>query len=701
MKECPKSKQRNGNKGNRAESSSVAPPYRVASRLATSRAGREGNHFYVIASCREQEDSPDVVTGMVQVFNFDVIPEQLSKPFNVSTVIGESILAERVYRDCSISVNHKSTTADLVELDMVDFDVILDCRARVVKFQFPSEPVIKWKSSSAVPMGHFFGTLRQKNDLPGVSPEIDFGIDIIPDTRPISILPYRMAPAELKELKEQLKDLLDKDLRSGYHQIKVRECEIPKTAFRTRYGHYEFLVISFGLTNALAAFMDLMNREDHASHLRIVLQTLKDNELYVMFSKCEFWLESMAFLGHIVSREGIKVDTHKIKKVHRGVLVYFVSFHQIDLENCEIQWPEACEKSFQELKKRLTTALVLTLAEGTQGFVVYCDASRVGLGCVLMQNGKVIAYASKQLKVHEKNYPTHDLELAAIVFMLKIWHHYLYGVHVDVFTDHKSLQYVLSMGSTTYFEEGKKELARDVHRLARLGVRLMDSIDGGVVANVHKQKVMAFEQWGDGVLTYQGRLCVQRMDELQERIMEEAHSSRYSIHLGSTKMYCDLREVYCWNSMKKGIAEYPIGWFEVGEARLIGPDLVHQDMEKVKIIQERLKIEQSRQKSYTDVRRRELEFEVDDWVYLKVSPMKGVMRFGKKGKLSPSYIGPYRISKTIGKKCMGDPSLIITTEDIGIKDRLSYEEILVQILDRQVRKLRTKEVASVKVLWRN
>ncbi|WMV07964.1 hypothetical protein MTR67_001349 [Solanum verrucosum] len=169
----------------------------------------------------------------------------------------------------------------------------------------------------------------------------------------------------------------------------------------------------------------------------------------------------------------------------------------------------------------------------------------------------------------------------------------------------------------------------------------------------------------------------------------------------------------------------PIGWFEVGEAQLIGLDLVHQAMEKVKVIQERLKTAQSRQKSYTDVRRRALEFEVDDWVYLKVSPMKGVMRFGKKGKLSPRYIGPYRIAKRIGnvayelelpqelaaahpvfhisklKKCIGDPSLILPTESIKIKDNLSYEEVPVQILDRQVRRLRTKDVASVKVLWRN
>ena len=155
----------------------------------------------------------------------------------------------------------------------------------------------------------------------------------------------------------------------------------------------------------------------------------------------------------------------------------------------------------------------MTLPEGSYGYVIYCDASRVGLGCVLMQRDKVISYSSRKLKVHEKNYATHDLELAAVVFALKIWRHYLYGVHVDVFTDHKSLQYVftqkefnfyqrrwleflkdydmsmhyhpgkvnvvaddlsrLSMGSVAHLEEERKELVKYAHRLARLGVRLM------------------------------------------------------------------------------------------------------------------------------------------------------------------------------------------------------------------------------------
>jgi len=169
----------------------------------------------------------------------------------------------------------------------------------------------------------------------------------------------------------------------------------------------------------------------------------------------------------------------------------------------------------------------------------------------------------------------------------------------------------------------------------------------------------------------------------------------------------------------------PIGWFEKGETALFGPDLVHQAMEKVKVIQQRLETAQSRHKSYADVRRRGLEFSIGDWVFLKVSPMKGVMRFGKKGKLSPRYIGPYKIIRRVGQvayelelpqelssvhpvfhvsmlqKCIGDPSHITPTEDVQVTGDLTYEEVPIAILDRQVKKLRNKEIASVKVLWRN
>nr|GEX70383.1 retrotransposon protein, putative, Ty3-gypsy subclass [Tanacetum cinerariifolium] len=168
------------------------------------------------------------------------------------------------------------------------------------------------------------------------------------------------------------------------------------------------------------------SKEEHEDHLRTVLQILRQEKLYSKFYKCEFWLSSVAFLGHIVSAEGITMDPAKVEAITK--------------------WPrptsvtEEREKSFEELKQRLVSEPVLTLPSSSSGFQIYNDASKKGLGCVLMQHGKVIAYASRQLKPYEVNYPTHDLELAAVVFALKIWRHYLYGESCDVFTDHKSLK---------------------------------------------------------------------------------------------------------------------------------------------------------------------------------------------------------------------------------------------------------------------
>jgi hypothetical protein len=247
----------------------------------------------------------------------------------------------------------------------------------------------------------------------------------------------------------------------------------------------------FGLTNAPAVFMDLMNRvchpyldkfvivfiddiliysrskKEHEQHLRTILQLLRDEKLYAKFSKCEFWLRQVQFLGHVVNEEGINVDPAKIEAVKRweapktptevrsflGLAGYYRRFienfskialplTQLTQKTREFVWGEPQEQAFQLLKEKLCNAPVLSLPDGTEDFVVYCDASHQGLGCVLMQRGKVIAYASRQLKIHEKNYTTHDLELGAVIFALKIWRHYLYGTKCTVYTDHKSLQHV-------------------------------------------------------------------------------------------------------------------------------------------------------------------------------------------------------------------------------------------------------------------
>ncbi|WVZ89848.1 hypothetical protein U9M48_036201 [Paspalum notatum var. saurae] len=252
------------------------------------------------------------------------------------------------------------------------------------------------------------------------------------------------------------------DLRSGYYRIKIREEDIPKTAFSTRYGLYEYLVMSFGLTNAPAFFMYMMNsvfmneldkfvvvfiddiliysknEKEHEEHLRVVLTRLREHKLYAKFSKCAFWLKEVGFLGHILSEKGVAVDPSKVKDVLNwkqpetvteiqsflGLAGYYRRFIKdfskiakpmtsLTKKNAKFMWGPKCEEGFRELKKLLTTAPVLAQPDVTKPFDVYCDASGQGLGCVLMQEGRVIAYASRQLRKHETNYPTHDPELAA------------------------------------------------------------------------------------------------------------------------------------------------------------------------------------------------------------------------------------------------------------------------------------------------
>ncbi|GKD46288.1 putative reverse transcriptase domain-containing protein [Tanacetum coccineum] len=266
------------------------------------------------------------------------------------------------------------------------------------------------------------------------------------------------------------------NLRSGYHQLRVREQDIPKTAFRSRYGHYEFQVMPFGLTNAPA----------HEEHLKAILELLKKEKLYAKFSKCEFWIPKVQFLGHVIDSRGIHVDPAKIESIKDwaspktpteirqflGLAGYYRRFIEgfskiaksmtkLTQKGIKFDWGEKEENAFQLIKQKLCSAPILALPEGSEDFVVYCDASHKGLGVVLMQREKVIAYASRQLKIHEKNYTTHDLELGSVVFALKIWRHYLYGTKCTVFTDHKSLQHILDQKELNMRQRRWLELLSD------------------------------------------------------------------------------------------------------------------------------------------------------------------------------------------------------------------------------------------------
>ncbi|GJR09538.1 reverse transcriptase domain-containing protein [Tanacetum coccineum] len=342
------------------------------------------------------------------------------------------------------------------------------------------------------------------------------------------------------------------DLESGYHQLRVYEDDIPKTAFKTRYGHFEFTVMPFGLTNAPKIFIDLMNRVCWPYLDKFVIVFIDD---ILINSKTQ----EEHFLGHRVNGNGIHVDPSKIKDVK--------NWKAPRTPTETFDWGEEQELIFQTLKDKLCNALVLALPDGPEDFVVYCKASRIGLGCVLMQRGKVIAYASRQLKIHEKNYTTHDLELGAAVFALKIWRHYLYGKKSVIYTDHKSLQHIFSQKELNMRQRRWIELFSDYdceirYNPGKANTSIKDRILAAQKGAVDEFAVLQkgldemIKQRSDGTLYYLDRIWVPLKGEVRTLIMDEAHKSKYSVHPRADKMYYDLRDRYWWPGMKKDIAEY-------------------------------------------------------------------------------------------------------------------------------------------------
>ncbi|GJY62441.1 uncharacterized protein Tco_0463098 [Tanacetum coccineum] len=261
-------------------------------------------------------------------------------------------------------------------------------------------------------------------DLPGLPPTrgVEFQIDLIPGATHVAKAPYRLAPSEMKEIMSQLQELLDK----GF----IRPSSSPWGALvlfvKKKYGSMRIPYLD---KSVIVFIEDILvysrSVDDHKRHLREVLETLCKEKLYAKFYKCEFWLREVQFLGHVVGKDGIKVDPAKIESIKKRFIKDFskiaTPLTKLTRKSEVFTWTEKQENVFQWLKDCLCEAPILSLLEGNEDFVVYSDASYSGLGCVLMQRGKVIAYASRQLKDVEKNYPIHDLELAAVIFALKLW----------------------------------------------------------------------------------------------------------------------------------------------------------------------------------------------------------------------------------------------------------------------------------------
>nr|GFA95774.1 putative reverse transcriptase domain-containing protein [Tanacetum cinerariifolium] len=331
-------------------------------------------------------------------------------------------------------------------------------------------------------------------DLSGHSPirPVEFQIDLVPAAL-VARAPYRLAPSEMKELAEQLKELSDK----GFIRPSSSPWGAPVLFVKKKDGSFrmcidyrelnKLTVMPFGLTNAPAVFMDLMNRVCKPYLDKFVIVFIDDILIYSKDEKeHEEHLKTILELLKKEEFQGIHVDPAKIESVKDwtspkspteirqflGLAGYYRRFIEgfskiakpmtkLTQKKVKFEWGDKQEAAFQLLKQKLCSAPILALPEGCEDFIVYCDASNKGLGAVLMQREKVISYASRQLKIHEKNYTTHDLELGAVVFALKIWRHYLYGTKCTVFTDHKSLQHILDQKELNMRQRRWLELLSD------------------------------------------------------------------------------------------------------------------------------------------------------------------------------------------------------------------------------------------------
>ncbi|WVZ76592.1 hypothetical protein U9M48_024557 [Paspalum notatum var. saurae] len=661
------------------------------------------------------------------------------------------------------------------------------------------------------------------DELPGMPPDRDVEFELLPGTAPIAKRQYRVPPKEQELIKENIDELLGKgfirpssspwafpvlfvdkkdgsrrmcvdyralndvtiknkyplpriddlfDQLQGYHQMKIRPSNIPKTAFITRFGLYEYTVMSFGLTNAPTYFMNLMNKvfmeyldkfvvvfiddiliysktdEEHEEHLRLVLQKLREHKLYAKLSKCEFWLDQVPFLGHIVSKGGIMVDPSKISSVMdwkvpqvvkevRGFLGlagyyrrFIESFFKIAKSMTSLlekgvpfTWTKERQATFDELKKRLTTAPVLILPDLTKSFTVYCDASKEGWGCVLMREGKVIAYASRQLRKHEVNYPTHDLELAAVEIREQIkvgkaphfredeqgtvWYkNRIYVPDVDsikklILSEAHDTAYSIHPGSTKMYHDLKErfwwygmkravveyvaacllqplkiperkweEISMDfivelpstqkgynsiwvvVDRLTKVAhfIPVNTTYSGARLAELYISRIVCLHGVPKQIISDRGsqftsRFWEQLHDSLDSKLRFNGQTERTNQILEDMLRACAIQygtscdkslpyAEFSYNnsyqaSLKKSPFEAlygrrcrtPLFWNQTGEKQVFGPDLIRDAEQQIKTVRENLRVAQSRQKSYADVRRRDLTFKVDDFVYLKVSSM--------------------------------------------------------------------------------
>ncbi|XP_048440603.1 uncharacterized protein LOC108868533 [Pyrus x bretschneideri] len=422
-------------------------------------------------------------------------------------------------------------------------------------------------------------------------------------------------------------------------------------------------------------------------------------------------------------------------------------------KDVKFEWDDNIQQSFQQLKYCLTYAPVLALPDDSGDFEIYSDASLNGLGYVLIQHGRVIAYALQQLKPHKMNYSTHDLELASIIFALKIWRHYLYGEKYKIFTDHKSIQYLFTQRDLNLRQRRWIELLSDydcmieyhsghanvvasaLSRKSQGQINALYTSHIPLLADLRSTGVnLGVENREDALLA---SFQIDRQSGRTIQTLEDMLRSSVLQFGDAWYQWLDLMEFAYNNSYHSSIGmspfeglygkscRMPLCWSEVGERVLVGPKMVEETTQNIYVIKFNLKAAQDRQKSLADKHATDRVYKVGDWVFLKLSPRKGVVQFGKKGKLSPRYIEPYQITERVGevvyrlglppelskvhyvfhvsmlRHYVSDPSHVIPSQPLEINLDLTYDKEPVKNLDWKDKVLRNKIVHLVKFFWRN
>ncbi|GJX75156.1 putative reverse transcriptase domain-containing protein [Tanacetum coccineum] len=827
-----------------------------------------GRAFNVNVNAVEALQDPKVVTGTFSLndhfatilfdsgtdFSFisiefapllNVKPSIVNPGYVIEVADGKKVKVDRIIRDCKPELGNSLFGINLIPLGHGCFDVIVGmvwlsqnkavivCHEKVVEIPLEGSGILRVQGERT--LGAAKALMNAKVDEPklsdisvvqnfvdvfpedllGLPPQrqVELRIDLVPGVTSVAKSLYRLAPLEMQELSGQLQELQDKGFIRPSHSpwgAQVLFVKKKDGSFRMCIDYRELNKLTvknqYPLPRIDESFDQLQDdiliysktKEDHEVHLRLVLELLRKEKLYAKFSKCEFWLQEVNLFGHVVNQSVIHVDPGKIEAVKN--------------------W------------KAPTTSSEIRSFFGLAG-------------CVLMQRNKVIAYSSRQLKIHEKSYTTHDLELGAVVFALKTWRHYLYGTKSVIYTNHKSLQHIFDQKELNTrqrrwielfsdyeceirYHPGKANVVADalsrkewvkpkcVRAMAipiQFGLKGMILAAQGMKRDIATYvsecltcaKVKAEHQRPSGLLQQPEipewkweNITIDFITKLPrtrsghdaiwvvvDRLTKSAHflairkdysteklarlytdeivtrhgvpvsiisdrDARFTSPLWQTFQKAlgtrlDMSTAY--HSQTYGQTEFsynnryhtsircapfealygrkcrsPVLWAKIGEGSLIGPELVQETTDKVMVIKEKLKAARDRQKSYVDNRRKPLEFEVRDRVMLKVSPWKGVVHFGKKGKLALRYVGPFETLKRIGpvayrlrlseelsgvhdtfhvsnlKKCLADASLHVSLDEIKVDKTLRFVEEQ-EIMNCEIKSLKRSKISLVKI----